>query len=300
MRLSHSLDSQLSLQTIMAVQKQGFSTGLLAAMFLPQPSEAQPCQPPVTRAWLTVADMQTGPDTLWFGFDSTATYGLDPQLCEFEVPPIPPTGVFDVRFVNIAGHEGQDPPLGLGQGTKVDLRRYIGRTQVDTHRMRSQSSSPPGYPMHFRWSIPGLLAICDSARLIDEFGGIFINIRMDVIDSLWIQAGILLLIQYGQKLDLMSLHDKSSELPARVMLDQNYPNPFNPVTTIKYELPRESKATLEVFNALGQEIAILVNEVKQAGRYEVHWSAENFPSGVYFYKLSATDYIDVKKSVLVK
>ena len=272
---------------------------ILVAMFLPQPSEAQPCQPSVTRAWITVADMQTGPDTLWFGFDSTATYGLDPQLCEFEVPPIPPTGVFDVRFVNIAGHEGQDPPLGLGQGTKFDYRRYIGRTQVDTHRMRSQSSSPPGYPMHFRWSIPGLLAICDSARLIDEFGGMFINIRMDVIDSLWIQAGILLLIQYGQKLDLMSLHDKSPELPARVMLDQNYPNPFNPVTKIRYQLPRQGHVTLKMYDLLGREVATLVDGELLAGEHEVTFDGRGLATGVYFYRLQAGKFVETKRLVLL-
>jgi hypothetical protein len=67
---------------------------------------AQPCTPPLSRTWLYVADAGTGHDTLWFGFDTTATYGLDLHLCEYEFPPVPPGGVFDVRFVNIPGREG--------------------------------------------------------------------------------------------------------------------------------------------------------------------------------------------------
>ena len=169
---------------------------ILVAMFLPQPSEAQPCQMPVTRAWLTVADTQIWPDTLWFGFDSTATSGIDPPLCEEELPPIPPTGIFDARFVGIPGR------IDLGQGVKCDYRRYYSRTQIDTHKIRFQPSVPPGYPMRFQWSRRGLLAICDSARLIDEVGGLFVNVRMQNIDTARLtqsSLSYLLLVRYGAK-----------------------------------------------------------------------------------------------------
>jgi len=92
----------------------------------------------------------------------------------------------------------------------------------------------------------------------------------------------------------------NATIPNSFGLNQNYPNPFNPVTTIKYELPRESKTTLKVFNALGQEIATLVDEQKQPGRYEVQWNAENFPSGVYFCRLQAGSFAQAKTLVVIK
>jgi hypothetical protein len=99
---------------------------------------------------------------------------------------------------------------------------------------------------------------------------------------------------------ITSVERLSTDLPTDFSLGQNYPNPFNPVTTIKYELPRESKTTLKVFNALGQEIATLVDEQKQPGRYEVQWNAENFPSGVYFCRLQAGSFAQAKTLVVIK
>jgi hypothetical protein len=88
--------------------------------------------------------------------------------------------------------------------------------------------------------------------------------------------------------------------PSAISLFQNYPNPFNPSTTIRYELPRSSLVTLRVFNILGQEIATLVDGQKQAGCYEIKWNAGSFPSGVYFYRLQAGDFVQTKKLVILK
>ncbi len=96
----------------------------------------------------------------------------------------------------------------------------------------------------------------------------------------------------------------SSEVPASFSLSQNYPNPFNPVTKIKFDIPPSKGArgmtSLIVYDALGREIAILVNEQLYPGTYEVEWDASNYPSGVYFYKLTAGDYTETKKMVLIK
>jgi glucose/arabinose dehydrogenase len=83
-------------------------------------------------------------------------------------------------------------------------------------------------------------------------------------------------------------------------LEQNYPNPFNPVTTIKYSIPKQDFVKIQIFDMLGREISSLVNESKQAGNYEVNWNADNLPSGVYFYRLTAGDYTEEKKMVLLK
>ncbi len=81
---------------------------------------------------------------------------------------------------------------------------------------------------------------------------------------------------------------EGQSLPTQVLLSQNYPNPFNPSTTIRYELPTRSHLILKIFNLVGQEVAMLVDEERQAGRYEVRWDASGFATGVYFYRLQAS------------
>jgi hypothetical protein len=88
--------------------------------------------------------------------------------------------------------------------------------------------------------------------------------------------------------------------PLSFSLEQNYPNPFNPTTTINYQIPELSFVTIKVFDVLGNEIEILVNEEKQTGTYELTWYAEQLPSGVYFYQLKTGSFIETKKMVLMK
>jgi len=83
-------------------------------------------------------------------------------------------------------------------------------------------------------------------------------------------------------------------------LSQNYPNPFNPSTKISYQLPVTVDVTLKVFDLLGREVAVLVNEEKSAGNYEVEFNASGLPSGIYFYTLKAENFSDTKKLVLLK
>jgi len=92
------------------------------------------------------------------------------------------------------------------------------------------------------------------------------------------------------------------------MLSQNYPNPFNPSTIISWQSPEGSWQTLIIYDVLGNEIAILVNEEKPAGSYEVEWDASRLPSGVYFYQLrvgnpttsSGQSFVETKKMVLLR
>jgi len=84
------------------------------------------------------------------------------------------------------------------------------------------------------------------------------------------------------------------------MLHQNYPNPFNPTTKINYSLPNTQCTILKVYDILGNEIATLVNEKQNAGSYSVEFDAGNYPSGIYYYKLEAGDFSEVRKMILVK
>ncbi|HXG00368.1 MAG TPA: YCF48-related protein, partial [Bacteroidota bacterium] len=93
-------------------------------------------------------------------------------------------------------------------------------------------------------------------------------------------------------------------LPTAYMLEQNFPNPFNPSTRIRYALPKESHVRLTVFNALGQQVAQLVNDVQQAGWHTVEFSAASIgreiASGVYYYRLQADEFVRAMRLVLIK
>lgn len=92
----------------------------------------------------------------------------------------------------------------------------------------------------------------------------------------------------------------STEIPSAFSLQQNYPNPFNPSTFIKFDVAKSSFVSLRVFDALGREVAVLVNQDLKPGTYEADWNASSFPSGVYFYRLSTEGYSKTMKMVLVK
>lgn len=85
-----------------------------------------------------------------------------------------------------------------------------------------------------------------------------------------------------------------------IALNQNYPNPFNPSTKIRYDLPKNGFVKLIVFDALGREIETLVNEKQTAGTYEVTFNASQYPSGVYFYRLTTDNFSGTKKMLLIK
>jgi hypothetical protein len=93
---------------------------------------------------------------------------------------------------------------------------------------------------------------------------------------------------------------EDKKLPVTFELLQNYPNPFNPSTTIRFSLPHRSHATLSVYNTLGQQVAILVNQDLQAGYHEVRFDAGNLASGVYFYQLQAGTFVQTRKLCFVR
>ena len=99
---------------------------------------------------------------------------------------------------------------------------------------------------------------------------------------------------------LTKINDLSGVLLANFSLSQNFPNPFNPSTSIRYAIPRESDVKLVVYDVMGREIATLVNERLNAGTYTVDWNASEFPSGVYFYRLTADNFTETKKLLLIK
>jgi Tol biopolymer transport system component len=100
--------------------------------------------------------------------------------------------------------------------------------------------------------------------------------------------------------------DNYTNLPTEYELKQNFPNPFNPSTTIKYALPFDSKVLIKIYNILGQEVALLKDEIIFARNYEIQFNSSNLPSGVYFYRLSAESlngkqkFSSIKKMIILK
>lgn len=103
----------------------------------------------------------------------------------------------------------------------------------------------------------------------------------------------------------VGVENENTDLPLTFGLMQNYPNPFNPSTLIKYQLPKSEFVTLEIFNAIGEKVYTLVNQMQTAGEYTIQWNGNNgfgkvLPSGMYIYRIKAGSYTDIKKMLLLK
>jgi hypothetical protein len=129
-----------------------------------------------------------------------------------------------------------------------------------------------------------------------------------IVGGMFYGAGSLLVNNIAQWGTNIGIKQISQNVPDKFSLSQNYPNPFNPATNIRYQIPKLSSphalsgdpVTLKIFDALGREIEILVNEKHSPGTYEVTWDASNYPSGIYFYKLETSDFTKTLKMILIK
>ncbi len=115
--------------------------------------------------------------------------------------------------------------------------------------------------------------------------------------SLWSEA-------FGFKTLITSIASEESEIPSEYALYQNYPNPFNPTTTIKFALPIQSKVELKIFDILGQEVKSLINDYLNSGNYTIEWDSRNnngekVSSGIYIYRISAGNFFQAKKMILL-
>ncbi|MEO8512556.1 MAG: T9SS type A sorting domain-containing protein [Ignavibacteria bacterium] len=107
-------------------------------------------------------------------------------------------------------------------------------------------------------------------------------------------------ILYGDTSIIVGLNNISFDIPENFELSQNYPNPFNPSTHFGFRIADFGLVKLTIYDALGKEVAILINEQLQPGSYEAHWDASTYPSGVYYYKLESGSFTETRKMVLIK
>lgn len=127
---------------------------------------------------------------------------------------------------------------------------------------------------------------------------------------IWLLAGLFIVNGlYSQDDNNKYLSSGTSELESAgnstgpsddYKLYQNYPNPFNPTTKITYKIKKEGNVYLSVFNLVGKEVSVLVNEFKTPGEYEVEFNAQDLPSGIYLYKLQINGYVSVKRMTLLR
>lgn len=94
--------------------------------------------------------------------------------------------------------------------------------------------------------------------------------------------------------------DEITGLPIDFSLYQNYPNPFNPSTVIQFSIPEESFVNLTIYNLLGEKVAVLVDELKSPGNFNISWQAGKLSSGIYVYTLHSGDFFESKKLILLK
>jgi hypothetical protein len=223
---------------------------------------------------------------------------------------------------------GGPPPLDCGQiadgfakAAVVDPTCILELTQVDGHTTVSLSSEFDLRGLQIELTGRGAMNIeqlsdnnVDLVYVIDDDA-----VRLGLLDldgTSVIPAGSRRIIRLDGDYELSSAlavddnlrcvvpscrsKAQPSNLPERFVLHANYPNPFNPVTNIRFDLPEPSSVQLVVYNLLGQEVTTLVDEHRDAGSHTVSWDASNQASGVYFYRLTASSFVDSKKMVLLK
>ncbi len=117
--------------------------------------------------------------------------------------------------------------------------------------------------------------------------------------GLW-RASIDRILEYFYPYNSNGINPETDPAGHDFVLYDNYPNPFNPATTINYQLPQTGFVTLKVYDILGKEVATLVNEQKNQGRYSVYFDASHLASGVYIYQIRVNDYVGSKKMLLLK
>jgi len=203
-----------------------------------------------------------------FGFTGTLTNNTeDPQITDAWVMAVGPLEGLYGPFRNF-----QDLQLGPSQARSAHLNQQV------------HNRAPLGFYNYIAYCGDYPSTVMDSS-----------SFQIEVIAGPLTKAG-----EAGWVLTGSFLEGDLADLPSEFALLSNYPNPFNAQTVIQYQLPASSSVKLEVYNILGSKVATLVNREEVAGYKSVTWDASEVSSGVYFYKLTAGDYTETKRMMLVK
>ncbi len=181
----------------------------------------------------------------------------------FGLPPIPPSGIFDVRYASERNVEL------ISHGQTGDFQIRLSSVEYPA-RLRCQVSAPS---MKVNIKIEGRTIPIGSIGCLELTSP---------------PSSIILAISDGD------------QLPTRFSLYQNYPNPFNPTTSIKYELPFSNHVVIKIYDLIGRELETLVDELKEPGVYNTEWDGNKYPNGMYFYRLRSGTYTESRKMILMK
>jgi hypothetical protein len=218
---------------------------------------------------LTITDALGHAQTLYFG--AAGVHAFDPSY--YTMPPLPPAGAFDARFV---APDGGSIAKFFDEKASGDVDSPIA-LQVE-HA-----------PLSVEWNIAG------------DAGSYALTAMNDgsVISEREMKAnGRVIFTAAPQHLSLR--YRSTTEVPREFGLSQNYPNPFNPVTNIRFTLPARAHVMLRIFNILGQEVETLLDEDRAAGVGTVEWNGSRCASGVYYYRMQAGGFVATKQLLLIK
>ncbi|GEM_PF-1893356 len=222
------------------------------------------------------------------GIRAATTVDFDPLYDAPRPPRNPGNKYLEMYFSNSGGNY----PAVLGSKYARDYR----------------GSDNPQWSFTVESSEQGTVTIQWDPNMLKQLGG---NVRLALIDQS-ISSSINMETQSNYSFDysgarvftiastITGVDENSENKPTSYALKQNYPNPFNPSTQIEYSLPQHSFVILKVYDMLGKELATLVNGDRETGNYSLTWSAQNCPSGVYFYRLTAGSYTMTKKLLLLR
>jgi hypothetical protein len=246
---------------------------------------------------LEMYDNGGGEKTLYFGVDPTATDSIDVLLGEIDLPPFPPAGVFDARWIL---------PIGNFSGALsswIDYRFGGGVPFADTiiYRLKYQGAEGAD-TMFFAWDFSPDI----TARLQDIVTGQIIDVTMAGSGVYGLaNFGALNQMKFTVYYNIVPSDVTTSSVPEEFTLSQNYPNPFNPVTTVQFQVPNTTNITIKIFDMLGREVRTLFAGEAPRGTYTVEWDGLNdagfkMSSGSYIYRMIAGEIVQSKKMILLK
>lgn len=231
-----------------------------------------------------------GRDTLYFGVNPVATNGRDAGLGEDEMPPAPPEGVFDVRFVNVGSTRD------FGQGTKRNYRKYATADQTDTFRFKVQPGFKPGssgYPITISWPDLGTYFAAASLRFVDGDGNATTH---DMLSSRSFSFSNPSAVTSTVTITTSRPKSASGAVSmAEAMLNLKMTSAPNPArrsdgVSVSYTLPLAAQVGMKLYNTLGQVVATLVDERQEPARRTVRIETSGLPAGSYYCVITAGEF----------
>ncbi|MCX8056477.1 MAG: M14 family zinc carboxypeptidase [Ignavibacteria bacterium] len=189
----------------------------------------------------------------------------------FEMPPLPPSNIFDVRFSSNRILESID-----------GLKKKMVELKIQSEK----------FPISVSWN--NVKSNDFSWVLVIDKGSENFEYKLDISGKAYINESTDRVFLKAEK------SYKEIALPSEFVLEQNYPNPFNSRTKIKYSIPKAAKVTIKLFDVIGKEIGVFVDGFLDPGYYEYEFDADNLSSGVYYYQLRSGNFNQVKKLVIIK